>query len=91
VVLPRLEAARLLMAWQVPAAGDLEAVIGCDLLTTLLAEGRRSRLVDRLREQLRLVESIDLDLNGLFGIPQCINTLRLLEECFVDVRCHVDP
>ncbi len=65
VALPRLEAARLLMAWQVPAAGDLEAVIGCDLLTTLLAEGRRSRLVARLREQLRLVESIDLDLNGL--------------------------
>ena len=65
VVLPRLEAARLLMAWQVPPAGDLEAVIGCDLLTTLLAEGRRSRLVARLREQLRLVESIDLDLNGL--------------------------
>ena len=65
VALPRLEAARLLMAWQVPASGDLEAVIGCDLLTTLLAEGRRSRLVARLREQLRLVESIDLDLNGL--------------------------
>ena len=65
VALPRLEAARLLMAWQVPPAGDLEAVIGCDLLTTLLAEGRRSRLVARLREQLRLVESIDLDLNGL--------------------------
>jgi predicted Zn-dependent peptidase len=53
------------MAWQVPAAADQEAVIGCDLLTTLLAEGRRSRLVARLREQLRLVESIDLDLNGL--------------------------
>ena len=65
VALPRLEAARLLMAWQVPPAGDQEAVIGCDLLTTLLAEGRRSRLVARLREQLRLVESIDLDLNGL--------------------------
>ncbi len=65
VALPRLEAARLLMAWQVPAAADQEAVIGCDLLTTLLAEGRRSRLVARLREQLRLVESIDLDLNGL--------------------------
>jgi predicted Zn-dependent peptidase len=53
------------MAWQVPPAADQGAVIGCDLLTTLLAEGRRSRLVARLREQLRLVESIDLDLNGL--------------------------
>ena len=63
--LPRLEAARLLMAWQLPGAADQDAVIGGDLLTTLLAEGRRSRLVERLREQLRLVESVDLDLNVL--------------------------
>ncbi len=63
--LPRLEAARLLMAWQLPAAADLEAVAGADLLTSLLAEGRRSRLVQRLREDLRLVESVDLDLNVL--------------------------
>ncbi len=62
---PRLEAARLLMAWQLPPARDHGAVIGADLLTTLLAEGRRSRLVARLREELRLVESIDLDLNVL--------------------------
>jgi predicted Zn-dependent peptidase len=40
-------------------------VAGADLLTSLLAEGRRSRLVHRLREELRLVESIDLDLNVL--------------------------
>lgn len=63
--LPRLESARLLMAWQLPPANDLEAITGCDLLTTLLAEGRRSRLVARLREELRLVESIDLDLHVL--------------------------
>jgi len=63
--LPRLEAARLLMAWQLPAAAHQDAVVGVDLLTTLLAEGRRSRLVQRLREELRLVESIDLDLNVL--------------------------
>ena len=63
--LARLEAARLLMAWRLPAAADQDAVVGGDLLTTLLAEGRRSRLVERLREQLRLVESIDLDLNVL--------------------------
>jgi predicted Zn-dependent peptidase len=63
--LPRLEAARLLMAWQLPGAADQRSVLGGDLLTTLLAEGRRSRLVERLREQLRLVESIDLDLNVL--------------------------
>jgi predicted Zn-dependent peptidase len=63
--LPRLEAARLLMVWQLPGAADQRSVLGGDLLTTLLAEGRRSRLVERLREELRLVESIDLDLNVL--------------------------
>jgi len=65
ICLPRLEAARLLMAWQLPGAADQDSVMGGDLLTTLLAEGRRSRLVEQLRERLRLVESIDLDLNVL--------------------------
>jgi len=65
LALPRLEAARLLMVWQLPGAADQRTVLGGDLLTTLLAEGRRSRLVERLREELRLVESIDLDLNVL--------------------------
>ncbi|MEI6828423.1 MAG: pitrilysin family protein [Synechococcaceae cyanobacterium ELA445] len=63
--LPRLEAARILMAWQLPCAHDIDGVMGGDLITTLLAEGRRSRLVTRLREELRLVESIDLDLTVL--------------------------
>ena len=65
LALPRLEAARLLMAWAQPPAGNLEALIGSDLATTILSEGRRSRLVDRLREDLRLVESIDLDLHAM--------------------------
>ncbi|MBM5826749.1 MAG: insulinase family protein [Cyanobacteria bacterium M_surface_7_m2_040] len=70
----RLEAARLLMAWALPPAADRPAVAALDLATSLLAEGRRSRLVERLREQLRLVESIDLDLQVLeFG------SLALLE------------
>jgi predicted Zn-dependent peptidase len=74
LALPRLEAARLLMAWWQPAAHELEAVIGADLATTVLAEGRRSRLVERLREQLRVVESIDLDLHTM----EC-GSLALLE------------
>ena len=72
--LPRLESARLLMLWALPPAHDLHRVMGADLLTSLLAEGRRSRLVDRLREQLRLVESIDLDLH----VQEC-GSLALLE------------
>jgi predicted Zn-dependent peptidase len=74
LVVPRLEAARLLMAWWQPPAHNLEAIMGSDLATTVLAEGRRSRLVERLREELRLVESIDLDLHGM----EC-GSLALLE------------
>ena len=74
IAIPRLESARLLMLWALPPAQDLHAVMGADLLTSLLAEGRRSRLVDRLREQLRLVESVDLDLHVL----EC-GSLALLE------------
>ncbi len=64
----------MLMAWWQPAADDLEGVMGADLATTVLAEGRRSRLVERLREQLRIVESIDLDLHAM----EC-GSLALLE------------
>jgi len=70
----RLEAARILMAWSLPPARERHAMAALDLATSLLAEGRRSRLVDTLRERLRLVESIDLDLQMLeFG------SLALLE------------
>ena len=74
LALPRLESARLLMLWALPPAHHLQQVMGADLLTSLLAEGRRSRLVARLREDLRLVESIDLDLHVL----EC-GSLALLE------------
>jgi zinc protease len=74
LALPRLEAARLLMAWDQAPARDLRPVMGADLATSLLAEGRRSRLVERLREQLQLVESIDLDLH-----PMECGSLALLE------------
>ena len=86
----RLEAARLLMSWSLPGAADRRAVAAMDLATSLLAEGRRSRLVERLREQLRLVESIDLDLQVLeFG------SLVLLEavcdpEDVKEVRAQID-
>ena len=74
VSIPRLESTRLMMLWAFPPASDLPGVMGGDLLTSLLAEGRRSRLVDRLREQLRIVESIDLDLH----VMEC-GSLALLE------------
>lgn len=72
----RLEAARLLMAWPAAPADDQIQIMGVDLATTLLAEGRRSRLVERLREELQIVESIDMDLTTLER-----GSLVMLEAC----------
>ena len=64
------------MAWPAPEADAQRALTGYDLATTLLAEGRRSRLVARLREQLQIVESIDMDLTTLEQ-----GSLVMLEAC----------
>ncbi|BAZ50779.1 insulinase family protein [Nostoc ellipsosporum NOK] len=56
--LPRIEQARLLMAWVVPGVEQLRTAHGLDLLSVLLAEGRTSRLVRDLREELQLVHGI---------------------------------
>lgn len=56
--LPRLEQARLLMAWVGPGVEQIRDAYGLDLLSVLLADGRSSRLVRDLREELRLVHGI---------------------------------
>ena len=65
VAVDRLESARLLMLWEAPQAQDQAGVMAADLATTLLGEGRRSRLVNRLREELQIVESVSMDLSVL--------------------------
>ena len=75
----RLEAARLLMVWPVACADDQLAIAGADLITTILAEGRRSRLVQKLREELQIVESIDMDVTTLEQ-----GSLVMLEACCPD-------
>ena len=56
--LDRLEEARLLMAWTGPGIEQLRDAYGLDLLSVLLAEGRSSRLVSKLREEEQLVHNI---------------------------------
>lgn len=51
---PRLEAGRLLLGWLGPGIDDLQAGYCLDLLATVLAEGRTSRLVRELREERHL-------------------------------------
>ncbi|MEJ1931675.1 pitrilysin family protein [Nostoc sp. NIES-2111] len=58
LTLPRIEQARLLMAWVVPGVEQLRTAYGLDLLSVLLAEGRTSRLVRELREELQLVQGV---------------------------------
>ncbi|MGC6482299.1 MAG: M16 family metallopeptidase [Synechococcus sp.] len=81
IAVDRLEAARLLMAWPAAPAHQQRTVMGYDLATTLLAEGRRSRLVERLREDLQIVESIDMDLTTLEQ-----GSLVMLEACCAPER-----
>lgn len=58
LILPRLEQARLMMAWLAPGVEQLRTNHGLDFLSVLLAEGRTSRLVNDLREEKQLVQAI---------------------------------
>lgn len=58
IYLPRLEQARLLMAWTAPGVEQLRTAYGLDLLSVLLAQRRTSRLVRDLREEQQLVQGI---------------------------------
>ncbi len=65
IEVPRLESARITMAWPLAKASNQEELMGADLATSILAEGRRSKLVHHLRETLQIVESIDMDITSL--------------------------
>lgn len=80
--LPRLEQARLLMAWIGPGVDQLRDAYGLDLLSVLLADGRSSRLVRELREEGRLVQHISSGFSlqrdsSLFTISVCLETQYL--------------
>ncbi|HEY9761042.1 MAG TPA: pitrilysin family protein [Trichocoleus sp.] len=58
LALPRLEQARLTLAWLGPGVNSLKTAYGLDLLAVVLSEGRSSRLVRELREEKQLVQDI---------------------------------
>lgn len=61
--LPRIEHARLLMAWVCPGSELLEEAIALDLIALILTGGRSSGLVRELREEKQLVMDIDCSLS----------------------------
>jgi len=94
VFLPRIEQARLLMAWLVPGVEELRTAYGLDLLSVLLAEGRTSRLVRDLREDLQLVQGICSNFSlqresSLFTITAWLEPENL-EQVESLIRAHLD-
>jgi zinc protease len=92
--LPRIEQARLLMAWLVPGVEEIRTAYGFDLLSVLLAEGRTSRLVSDLREDLQLVQGICSNFSlqkesSLFTITAWLEPENL-EEVESLIRAHLE-
>tara|TARA_B100000965_G_scaffold283709_2_gene241620 strand:- start:267 stop:1499 length:1233 start_codon:yes stop_codon:yes gene_type:complete len=79
-IIPRLEGGRILKAWKLPPAKENILVLGAEIAATMLCEGRSSVLVKKLREEKRIIESIEID-------------LQILEEgglIILDVSCPLE-
>lgn len=94
--LPRLEQARLLMAWIGPGVEQLRDAYGLELISALLADGRSSRLVRELREELRLVQDVSSSFSlqrdsSLFTISAYLDLQHLeqVEELICDRLCQL--
>jgi zinc protease len=82
--LPRIEQARLFMAWVCPGSANLTEVIALDLIALILSGGRSSGLVRELREERQLVLDIDSDISlqkdsSLFTVNAWLETEHLTE------------
>ena len=78
--IPRLEGGRIIKAWELPPAKEQILILGAEIAATMLCEGKRSLIVKRLREDKRIIESIDID-------------LQILEEgglILLDVSCPLE-
>ena len=75
-IIPRLEGGRILKAWKLPPAKENLIILGAEIAATMLCEGRRSLIVKKLREEKRIIESIEIDLQileegGLIILDAC--------------------
>lgn len=89
--LPRIQQARLLMAWICPGAQNLREAIALDTIALILTGGRSSGLVRELREERQLVMDIDCNLSlqkdsSLFVISTWLETqnLDMVEKIIAD-------
>lgn len=63
--IPRLEGGRILKAWKLAPAKEQTIILGAEIAATILCEGKSSLIVKKLREEKRIIESIDIDLQIL--------------------------
>tara|TARA_Y100000589_G_scaffold159279_1_gene151590 strand:+ start:1928 stop:3163 length:1236 start_codon:yes stop_codon:yes gene_type:complete len=78
IFIERLEFSRIFMAWQIPNARYQKLLLGFELLTSILTDGKNSRLIKPLQEEANLVESIQVEINtGEIG------SLFILEACCI--------
>ncbi|MDJ1167906.1 pitrilysin family protein [Roseofilum sp. BLCC_M154] len=81
---PSLQQARLVMVWRVPGALAQEKTYAFDVLSSILSQGRTSRLVRQLREERNLVSSVvaanlTYHNQGLFYVAAQLPTEHLKE------------
>jgi zinc protease len=70
---PKLQQSRLMLAWRVPGLRDIADTYALDVAASVLSSGRTSRLVQDLREQRSLVNSVSASnsnflAQGMFSI-----------------------
>jgi predicted Zn-dependent peptidase len=89
--LPRIEQARLLMAWIGPGSESLEEAIALDLISMILTGGRSWGLIRELREERQLVLDIDCNLSlqkdsSMFSIGALLATehISMVEKMICD-------
>ena len=89
--LPRIEQARLLMAWICPGSESLESAIALDLIALILMGGRSSGLIRELREERQLVMDIDCGLSlqkdsSMFSVNAWLDSedLTMVENIICD-------
>lgn len=81
--LPRLEQARLMMAWTASGVDNISEAVGLDMLSVFLGGGRSSCLVRELREEGRLV----WDIGSEFSLQRDSSLLTIsawLEEEYLE-------
>jgi len=86
-VIPRLEGGRILKAWKLAPAKENLLILGVEIAATMFCEGKSSVIVKKLREEKRLIESIEIDLQileegGLIILDVCcpLENLKVAEN-----------